>query len=101
MPRKLDFADLPEGLLDERKAAEVLDVAPGTLANWRSQGRGPRYVRVGTRTIRYTAAALQRFADHELVEREPADELSDTDLIRQIARLANRLARRQRQAEPA
>ena len=28
-------------------AAEVLGLAPGTLANWRYFGRGPKYVKLG------------------------------------------------------
>lgn len=34
--------------------SEYLGVPPGTLANWRYQGRGPAFVRVG-RLVRYRA----------------------------------------------
>lgn len=43
--------------LDTAAAAAILGVHPGTLANWRSQGRGPQYVRVGRR-VRYTRLSL-------------------------------------------
>jgi excisionase family DNA binding protein len=47
-------------LLTESQAAEFLQLARMTLANWRSQGRGPRFVRVG-RLIRYRAQELETF----------------------------------------
>jgi predicted DNA-binding transcriptional regulator AlpA len=97
----LDFTDFPDELLTELEASEVLGLAPHTLSNWRSAGKGPRFVRIGTRTIRYPKSALEEFAQNELVVREPADELPDSEIIKQIARLANKLARRQRQAAAA
>jgi predicted DNA-binding transcriptional regulator AlpA len=97
----LDFADYPDNLLTEMEASEVLGLAPQTLSNWRSAGKGPRFVRIGTRTIRYPKSALEEFAQNELTIREPADELSDGEIVKQIARLANRLARRQRTAQAA
>ena len=97
----LDFADYPDNLLTENQASEVLGLAPQTLSNWRSAGKGPRYVRIGVRTIRYPKSALEEFAQNELTVREPPDDLSDAEIVKQIARLANRLARRQRQAVAA
>jgi predicted DNA-binding transcriptional regulator AlpA len=94
----LDFTDYPDELLTENQASEVLGIAPHTLSNWRPLGKGPRFVRIGTRTIRYPKSALEEFAQTELTVREPADALSDAEIVKQIARLANRLARRQRQA---
>ena len=95
----IDPREYPERLLPENEAAEILGVVPGTLANWRARGIGPEYVRLGTRTIRYPRDKLEAFARHELSARDPADDLSDSEIVKQIARLANRLARRQRQAE--
>jgi hypothetical protein len=98
----IDPREYPERLLPENEAAEILGVVPGTLANWRTRGIGPEYVRLGTRTIRYPREKLEAFVRHELSVRDPADDLSDAEIVRQIARLANRLARRQRhQAEAA
>jgi len=42
-------------------------VRPRTLDNWRSQGRGPRYVRVGGR-IAYRLKDLQAWMDAQTVE---------------------------------
>jgi hypothetical protein len=38
--------------LTPREAGEILRITPGTLANWRLQGRGPQFQRMGKR-IRY------------------------------------------------
>jgi hypothetical protein len=53
--------------VDETGAAEVIGCAPRTLANWRSQRRGPRFIRVG-RLIRYRIEDLQAFLDAGAVE---------------------------------
>jgi predicted DNA-binding transcriptional regulator AlpA len=37
----------PEELITSEKAAKALGVKPQTLANWRSEKQGPRYVKVG------------------------------------------------------
>lgn len=44
-------------LLNTRQAADVLGLKPHTLYVWRSQKRGPKFIRVGTRAVRY------RFSD--------------------------------------
>ena len=41
-------------LMDPTEVSEYLGVPIGTLANWRYQGRGPAFVRVG-RHVRYRA----------------------------------------------
>lgn len=40
-------------LLDTPTAAEVLGVTPRTLESWRTEGRGPSYLRLGHHTVRY------------------------------------------------
>jgi hypothetical protein len=37
----------PEELVPSEGAAALIRVKPETLANWRSKGRGPRYVKIG------------------------------------------------------
>lgn len=41
--------------LSTNQLAERLGLSPGTLANWRSLGKGPRWVKVG-RSVRYRSA---------------------------------------------
>jgi predicted DNA-binding transcriptional regulator AlpA len=46
-------------LLDVKQAAAALSVAPATLENWRWAGRGPAFVRIGLRRVRYRVADLR------------------------------------------
>jgi len=43
----------PAGLLDTVSAAKRMGIAKGTLENWRSLGKGPRFIKVGTKMVRY------------------------------------------------
>ena len=49
-------------LLNEKQAAEILDVKPGTLSVWRATNRYPalKYIKVGA-NVRYAPADLQEF----------------------------------------
>ena len=47
-------------LLRPARAAEVLDVEIGALAQWRSQGTGPRYVKIG-KSVSYLESDLVKF----------------------------------------
>lgn len=40
-------------LATTEQVAELLNVVPGTLRNWRSEGTGPAYIKLGVREIRY------------------------------------------------
>ena len=48
-------------LLDEVEAAEYFNIDRRTLSNWRSAGKGPRFIRVGERMIRYRLSDLEDF----------------------------------------
>ena len=48
-------------VLNEFEAAEQLSAKVQTLRNWRHQGRGPAYVRIGSRKIGYLPEDLDRF----------------------------------------
>lgn len=49
-------------LLDERKAAAILDVSLSTLRNWRWRGnQGPHYRKIGARLVRYHRDDLMAF----------------------------------------
>lgn len=52
-------------LLDERKAAAILDVSLSTLRNWRWKGEnfGPRFYKIGGRLVRYHRADLAAFVE--------------------------------------
>ena len=54
----------PEGtsqaLVDETRAAQLLDLRVKTLRRWRWAGRGPRFVKLGS-AVRYRPADLDEF----------------------------------------
>ena len=58
-------ADRP---LSVKQAAAFLSLHPRTLDNWRSQKRGPRYRRVGSRKVVYLARDLREYMDAGIVE---------------------------------
>lgn len=50
-------------LVDEREAAKILDVSPGTLSVWRSVGRYQLpFLKVG-RKVRYSRKALEAWLE--------------------------------------
>jgi excisionase family DNA binding protein len=65
-------------LLSESEAADHLGVSPRTLANWRSRGGGPAYVRVGGKAVRYRFADLQEFVE-ESIRRHTSEYEEDDD----------------------
>ena len=52
-------------LIDEPAAAERLNVTPGTLRTWRSQGRGPNWIRNPDtgRFLGYDPADVEQWVD--------------------------------------
>lgn len=44
-------ANAPVGALKNGDAARYLGIAPGTLANWRAEGEGPRWTKLGTAVV--------------------------------------------------
>lgn len=65
--------------MDERKLynsedlSDFLGTTPGTLAQWRFHGKGPRFVKIG-RNVRYRASDVLAWLDDQTRERtgEPA-----------------------------
>lgn len=54
-------------LLNEAKAAEVLGLAKGTLNIWRHEGKGPRYVKLGS-AIRYKYSDLLDYINQRSIK---------------------------------
>ena len=57
-------------LLNENEAAALLGLAVATLRRWRSDGRGPRFTKLGD-SVRYERESLSAFV--EAGRRETAD----------------------------
>ena len=53
-------------LLSQERAAAVIGVKPPTLATWRHQGKGPKYVKVG-RAAFYRPADIEAWLDEQVV----------------------------------
>ncbi len=51
----------PKELICDGEAARFLNLSVATLRNWRFQKKGPAYVRLGYRSIRYRVADLEAF----------------------------------------
>jgi hypothetical protein len=57
----------PSERVDEKRAAEILGLSPGTLAVWRCRRRYPLpYQKIG-RAVRYRVADLEAFAQSRTV----------------------------------
>ena len=56
-------------VVDTTAAAAYIGVSPRTLHTWRSEGRGPSYIRAG-RCIRYRLRDLETYLDARTVEAE-------------------------------
>lgn len=50
-----------KNLISTDRAALMLGVERQTLANWRSQGKGPEYVRISKNCIKYDPAEVRAF----------------------------------------
>jgi len=55
-------------LVRDTDAARLLGVAVQTVRNWRCKGRGPAYVVVGDRGIRYSLDDIVKYRDQKRVE---------------------------------
>ena len=55
-----------EKLVNERQAAKILSVSPRALQKWRSNGRGPLFVRISARCIRYRLPDLAKWTADRL-----------------------------------
>lgn len=54
-----------DDLLSPEEVAKILKVTPGTLANWRCSGNGPRYVksRAGRSPVQYRRSAVSKYVE--------------------------------------
>jgi excisionase family DNA binding protein len=57
-------------LLTPREAAELLGVPGSTLAHWRSERRGPPYIKLEGRLVRYRTADLEDYLARHAVGAE-------------------------------
>jgi len=61
--------------LTETEAAEYLGISKKTLQRWRFGRRGPSYVRVAGKLIRYHQAILDTWMDQQTIKLEKGEQL--------------------------
>jgi predicted DNA-binding transcriptional regulator AlpA len=62
------IAPISPRLLSPKEASEFLAVAESTLAHWRSERRGPVYVKLEGNIVRYRKSDLEKYIGSQLVE---------------------------------
>ncbi|MBN8542845.1 MAG: helix-turn-helix domain-containing protein [Alphaproteobacteria bacterium] len=64
IPEKCSFAKLDSELhIDEKHASEYLGISYRTLQGYRTKGGGPKFVKIGKKTIRYKVSDLIAWSD--------------------------------------
>ena len=53
--------------VDEKAVSTIIDTALPTLRKWRSERRGPSYIKIG-RMVRYDINEIMRFMDAHRIE---------------------------------
>lgn len=67
-PRRKDLRLMTfDDLMTTAEAAELLRVSEGTLLRWRSEKKGPPYVRFEG-TVRYSRASLNTWLERKVVD---------------------------------
>jgi predicted DNA-binding transcriptional regulator AlpA len=56
------FTTQPQ-LLNEVEAGQFLSLSHRTLQNWRVKGGGPKYLKIGLKTVRYRLTDLQSWLE--------------------------------------
>lgn len=46
-------------LLTQEQAGEMLCISPKTLEQWRYLGKGPRFIRMSSRAVRYSQETIE------------------------------------------
>jgi len=68
----------PRLLFSNDEAAELLHMAPRTLANFRANGKGPKYYKTARR-VSYQLADLQSYIQNNIFD--PVDESADFPVL--------------------
>lgn len=70
-------------LLSEKQAALYLDVSIWTLREWRRKRKGPAFIRLNAKQLRYHVKELDRFIEERTVkyEYDPTEDESDNQYL--------------------
>jgi excisionase family DNA binding protein len=61
------MASASKPLMTPDETAEYLGISAETLAQWRSQRRGPAYIKLEGRLVRYRLSALESYLEQRIV----------------------------------
>lgn len=53
----------PNELLTENQVSQLYKVSPRTLQTWRCIGKGPKFVKVSSKAVRYRMSELSAWSD--------------------------------------
>lgn len=70
---KIEEFDAAEPLWDPRQTADYINTTPKHLQDLRISGKGPPYVRIGYRTIRYVPALVREYVRRRMFTRTSAE----------------------------
>ena len=72
--------EIQQTYLNREQAAAILHVQPKALANWASQGKGPKFRKPGGKVVLYTLMDLEAWVNGGCIPRwEVLDEEGDRD----------------------
>lgn len=57
-------------LVDSNEVAQMLKITANTLQIWRHQGKGPRYVKLSRRAVRYRKKDILDWVQNSMIETE-------------------------------
>ncbi len=63
---------MSDSYLNTVQAASILGLKPSTLEAWRMYGRGPPWIRMGPRIVRYRLSDLNQWISENIVENKRA-----------------------------
>ena len=61
------MSQIVEKLVSERAAASLLDLTPSALRKWRQQKRGPAFIRLSGRCVKYRVSDLENFLAERVI----------------------------------
>lgn len=67
------YADTEQDLLCPREVARKLRISVDTLKDWRLQGNGPEFIRLGYNLVRYRPADVERWLRQQTVKLNGSD----------------------------
>ena len=61
-----------ENLINEKEAAAILGIAVKTMQLWRQRGKGPDFIKLSYRCVRYSPGVIAEYIDNRQVSGQPS-----------------------------